>query len=307
VLKQAATAAADQTPLELGPGQYLYSETSTEQDSGYLDLTKAGQIEVAYQMNEQLWQAADGSGREVDHNIGPVRFETPRSEQNWEAAGSPPKVLWLPPYTSDATETTTETTYTAAQPSSPNPVATSGNGPQPGTKPLDVSNYPTDPSALLQMIEEGKTGDISIANPGAPTSFNPNAKGLYDFGAAAALLGTPETGTSPALRSALYQVMAGVPGVTLLGTETDRSGRTGTGIASPAQGGLRYEVIVDPTTGELLQLEQVVVNPNDETTGIQTYFGATAGQVLGWTEYLSSGVVDSTTDQPSAGSTTPSS
>lgn len=94
--------------------------------------------------------------------------------------------------------------------------------------------------------------------------------------------------------------MANQPGITLLGTTTDRDGRSGIGIASPEQLGLRYELIIDPATGDLLQLEQVVGNPSEETPGIQTYFGASAGQVLGWTEYLSSGVVSSASQEPSA-------
>jgi hypothetical protein len=48
---------------------------------------------------------------------------------------------------------------------------------------------------------------------------------------AAALLQGPDVGASPALRSALFQVLAHVPGVSELGTVTDQGGQTGIGLS----------------------------------------------------------------------------
>jgi hypothetical protein len=59
--------------------------------------------------------------------------------------------------------------------------------------------------------------------------------------------------------------------------------------------GLRYQLIIDPTSGELLEQEQVIVDPSAESAGLQKYAGATAGDVTAWTDYLSSGVVNSLT------------
>jgi hypothetical protein len=318
VLHEAATAAANQKPLQLGPGQYLYSETSTLTNLGEVGLSEAGPIYVTYKTDGQFWEASDGSARTADSNIGPVQFTTPQSEANWVAAGSPPTALWLPPYTSGATKTTFTLNLPAGE----------------GVPPLDVSKLPTDPSALLVALEQGVntsnpmyeigtsgfewnpnpsyvcwTGDglgldnsgctVKTSTPGAIWNDAPPASSAASvFQEASELLSTPETGITPELRSALYQVMANLNGVTLLGQQTDQTGRTGTGIASPLYDGLRTEVIIDTTTGDLLQVEQVVVDPTEELPGIKTYFGATAGQVLGWTDYLTSGVVDSTTATP---------
>src|ERR1039458_4929996 len=122
------------------------------------------------------------------------------------------------------------------------------------------------------------------------------------FQMAVALLGTPETGMTPALRSALYRVIASLHGVEFLGKQTDRSGRRGIGIASPVYAGLCMEVILDPTTGNLLQVEHVVVDPAKEPATARTYFGAIVGQALMWTDYLSSGVVDSMPAMPTRSS-----
>ena len=56
-----------------------------------------------------------------------------------------------------------------------------------------------------------------------------------------------ESPASPALRQALYDVAAGIPGVRVTGKVTDASGRTGTGVT---YGGETY--VIDPGTGRLL-------------------------------------------------------
>ena len=318
VLRQVATAAAAQDPLQLGPSQYLYSETSTLTNLGEVGLSEAAPIYVTYRTDSQFWEAADGSARTVNSNTGPVQFATPQSRANWVAAGSPPTALWLPPYTSGATETTSTLNLPTGE----------------GVPPLDVSKLPTDPSALLVALERGVNTSnpmyeigtsgfewnpnpsyvcwnhdglglensgctVKASTPGAVWNDTPPGSSAASvFQEVSELLSTPETGMTPALRSALYQVMANLGGVALLGQQTDRSGRTGTGIASPVYEGLRTEVIIDTTTGDLLQVEQVVVDPGEELPSVKTYFGATAGQVLGWTDYLTSGVVDSTTATP---------
>jgi hypothetical protein len=120
------------------------------------------------------------------------------------------------------------------------------------------------------------------------------------FGSAADLLAQPEVGVTPAFRSALYRVMANVPGVQLLGNVTDHSGQSGTGIAGPTYMGLRCQLVIYPTTGELLEQERVIVDPLAEPPGLQKYAGTTAGQVTSWTDYLNSGVVSSVTAVPGA-------
>jgi hypothetical protein len=95
-----------------------------------------------------------------------------------------------------------------------------------------------------------------------------------------------ETAAPPALRAALFQVAARIPGVRLVGTVVTPSGQRGTAIALTGAGprGLetRHELIFDPVTSALVGEEDVFVDP---TTHAETD--------LTWTSYLASGVVDS--------------
>lgn len=237
--------------------------------------------------------------------------------------GSPAWALRLPPYTSNAAETT-ESLVLPAEFRVP---------------PLNVSKLPTVPSSLLAAREHGVNtynpaygfvagGFERNPNPDAPIScwatVSTSGTSHFDvtkgscttiaslgmawngapphsaaivFQEALGLLGTPATGTTPALRSALFKVMANLKGVTVLGQQTDRRGRIGTGVASPTYDGLRLEAMLVKSTGALLQVEQVLAKPSQEVRFVKTYFGGAAGQVLGWTDYLASGVADSSTAQ----------
>jgi ABC-type cobalamin transport system permease subunit len=80
----------------------------------------------------------------------------------------------------------------------------------------------------------------------------------------ALLLSTPLVGSSPALESAIYQVLAQVPGIESLGTMTDHSGRTGTAFTQP---GSAFTLIVDTSTGSLLEIFEHPVGITDTTSG----------------------------------------
>jgi hypothetical protein len=60
-----------------------------------------------------------------------------------------------------------------------------------------------------------------------------------------------ETGASPALRAALYEVAAGLPGVELVGEVSDGLGRSGIAVAYVREK-VRFEFIFDPATSNLL-------------------------------------------------------
>jgi hypothetical protein len=317
VLREAATAAADQPPVKLGPGRYLYSKTSSLSYLGEIALTNpvyADPVYLDYKTDSRFWIASNGSAVMVIHNVGPVRFTTQESRANWVAAGSPPKALStrvVPPQLMVAL-----------------PVSE-------GVPPFDVSKLPTNPPALVDRLKAlensfnvpslleidgvsilewfpnpgftcfaaiGGPMNVNCASPENDPVLVPSGSTAATFQMAVALLGTPETGMTPALRSALYRVIASLHGVELLGSQTDRSGRKGIGIASPVYAGLCMEVILDPTTGNLLQVEHVVVDPAKEPATVRTYFGATVGQALMWTDYLSSGVVDSMPAMPTRSS-----
>jgi hypothetical protein len=91
---------------------------------------------------------------------------------------------------------------------------------------------PTDPGQL----EAALNTDIKGAGP------NPIAE-LFTI--AGDLL--RESPAPPALRKALYDVAAGIPGVQLVGRISDAAGRTGTGVERDGE-----TLVIDPGTGELL-------------------------------------------------------
>jgi hypothetical protein len=104
--------------------------------------------------------------------------------------------------------------------------------------------------------------------------------------------------TSPQLRAALFQVLARLPGVELLGHQRDRLGRSGIAVAV-TQGGpnrVREELLFDPATSNLLQTETVQLPTS--TPAASRGPSMPAGTVMEYTDFVSRGVVDSITQLP---------
>ena len=145
---------------------------------------------------------------------------------------------------------------------------------------LNVPTLPTNPAKLAEMISARK---IEGGPPGP----------AEDFVQVGDLL--RETLAPPALRSALFQVAAQIPGVKVLGTVTDSAGQSGIGvayIAHPRPGEIQQdELIFNRVTGALLAEQTAVVHT---LTGART--------LTNWTDYLSSGVVNSISSTPPSGS-----
>jgi hypothetical protein len=140
---------------------------------------------------------------------------------------------------------------------------------------MKLSDLPTDPSALAADLSSRK---IEGGPPGAAEDFTQIGDLLR------------ETDASPALRSALYQVAAALPGVQSLGSVTDHSGRTGVGVAY-VDHGVQDELVFDPQTSALLGEQNTVVGPGANYP---------VGTVVDWVVYLQSAVVDSTTSTAAA-------
>lgn len=104
------------------------------------------------------------------------------------------------------------------------------------------------------------------------------------------------------LRAALYRVIAHLPGVQLLGWQTDRIGRRGIAVAiSHAEVGDEAtckELLFDPTTGEPLQTQLVQTAPLTEIPGAAPL---PRGTVLRYTAFINRGVVNSIEDLPGGG------
>ncbi len=125
-----------------------------------------------------------------------------------------------------------------------------------------LQSLPTDPEALRAWLQDRVTGMEFFPGtcPSATARCSTDAK---LFGAAGALLQLPMA--APALRAALYRVVAGLHGIELLGATTDEAGRPGVSVAMTA-GGVRYELIFDPHSSTLLAMRDVTVtriSPSD--------------------------------------------
>jgi RNA polymerase sigma-70 factor (ECF subfamily) len=129
----------------------------------------------------------------------------------------------------------------------------------------DWKSLSTDPATLLKQVHERDGG------PGTPAEWFTN---VADF--------MRESDVPPEIRSALYQAVALIPGVRLLGTQTDPTGQSGLGVAYYPGGEPTHELIFDQQTGRLLAEE---------------YFDA-SGKMTDWTSYTAQKIVDSVPDYP---------
>jgi hypothetical protein len=107
-----------------------------------------------------------------------------------------------------------------------------------------LRRLPTDPTRLAAALN-------SLAARYHVNQLFPQAgyRAAIRFGI---LRGLAEAPTSAALRAALYRVLAATPGIRLLGRTRDSIGRYGMAVAIDVHG-VELEMIIDPTTGALLQ------------------------------------------------------
>ncbi len=100
---------------------------------------------------------------------------------------------------------------------------------------------------------------------------------------------------SPELRAALYRVVAGLPGIELVGEIRDPLGRPGTGVAmtySSSGSTIRTVMIFDPETSHLLATEDILMER-------APWVDAPPGTRLAFVAYLSSARTDSVETVPS--------
>jgi hypothetical protein len=273
LLRVADVAAQQEGDGPPGPGQYVYTKTKSVYENDWADAgpNKQGFAVLMPQIRE-IWIGTNGSGRILETN-GTPRFLTDRDREVWEASGRPDL----------GGNTTSDETY------QPEGAATGGKAyrvPTPGASAtaiatnslsfLDLSGLPTDTDQLRDAIESRQ---IEGGPPGDAETFTIIGDLLR------------ETYASPALRSALYRVAAGLSGVELVGDTKDPVGRDGIAVAY-GHDGLRHELIFDPATSALLGERYVIVDPS------RGGFDVAPGTVVGWAAYLSSGIVDSTSDRP---------
>jgi hypothetical protein len=239
ILNQAAVAASHQKPIVLPPGDYFY--TMTRGFGIVMTEWKPRMIYYPeYVSTDQSWLTANGNGKDIYTIVSPITFAH-GTRDIWIAAGKP-------------------AIY------SQNPTITTGD-----EVPLvNLSHLPARPAALARQISHKRTGlaDINadIEDPSSPTGL---------FRAALEILSTKSVGGTPALRSALFNLMAQQPGIKDLGTTKTRSGQSGIGLeTSPDRTGTVIRTIISATNGQVLETDQY-----------------THGYLDTWTDYLGSGIV----------------
>jgi hypothetical protein len=240
VLRHAARTAAQQAATDPpAAGQFVY----TKSEGTVVNTAGIGNQTINFYESDtrEAWIGPDGSGRLRESHSAP-RFVTPADRAAWVAAGKP-----------DLT-------------GSPNSDETFPAG---GLSYLDLSQLPTDPGQLKQLIEERKV-------EGGPAGDAETFTIIGDL--------LRETYAPPGVRAALFTIASQLPGVHLVGTVKDGLGRSGTAVAYDSHG-ISDELIFDPQTSALLAERQVVTGDGSWTP---------AGTVIESTAYASSGVVDST-------------
>jgi len=164
-----------------------------------------------------------------------------------------------------------------------NPPGGDPYNPRPSDFALDPK-LPIQPQALLRAIQRQLLKE--------PVSPNPSR--VYELICGGLLYDA----TSPALRAALYQVLARLPGVRLLGQRTDAVGRKGIAVAMSETGLKSTEEItlIDPRTSEELETENVQTTPihNPDVT-------FPADTPINYTVFLTRGIVNSDRDLPGGG------
>jgi hypothetical protein len=132
-----------------------------------------------------------------------------------------------------------------------------------------LASLPTDVAGLKAALRTEAARDGSAAN--ADHLIFKRVSALAD--AADALLST-------ALRSALYQVVAALPGVERVPGGTDLAGRAGVAIAETDHNGRRTEIIIDPATSRMLGSRMVLGGEFDGIPAGTVTWSSTSNQTI---------------------------
>lgn len=203
-------AAAAGVPTPAGTGRYAYTAFVIPDYSGAATMpTPSGSVTYASYLSAtvQTWVAADGSGRRVTTVDPTPEFFTAADRAAWIAAGEPPV-----PHLGPLTTVSTFGPGTGSEIHSPVPL-------------YDVRGLPTSASALKKVLSATQLPEALAA---VDDTWECSGSCRL-FQRVVALLQGPDRGGTAALRSALFSVLASVPGIELLGTTSIHGSPEGTG------------------------------------------------------------------------------
>ena len=239
-LQEAADAARGQEGIP--PGRYLYVRSVNaslaigavdESDPDrYLDC-----CEVLVPHVRELWLGDEaGDARLRERRAGELEFLSEEDRERWIQLGRP--------------ELVAKTPFSGVL---------AGLPPQWYDGPLDL---PSDADEIYEQIEQDAEGDTR--EPGVPFDLHVRSAMFHHFSDV-----LREARATPEQRAAAYEALARVPGVILIGEDTDRFGRRGIAVAmditeSINPGGLLYRhvLVFDPETADLLE-ERMEVLPGN--------------------------------------------
>jgi hypothetical protein len=262
VLNAAASTAATHTPPPLKPGQFWY----TKAEGKSVDLLPRPappprQFLAAEPFIGEEWWGPTGVWRSRGRYGTPVVLDQDRAA--WIAAGRPPlqandrswdlrgqqarRFMDWPGMLFPGVDWNQQAWNHAAQ---------------------QLRQLPTDPTVLERRLRDNALRDgLSLQEPEAQKWCRPTrtqrCRDLIEadanvdiFQAATWLLARPIT--PPALRAALFRVLARLEGIRVLGTMTDEAGRKGTAVAITFDG-VRHELLFDPHSSLLLAERDITV------------------------------------------------
>ncbi|MFE7136011.1 CU044_5270 family protein [Streptomyces sp. NPDC057638] len=201
---------------------------------------------------------------------GPLTLAPPQVREVWLSAdGSRPGLVREgdgPGRTTDSPAHTVGGTEDGVATPSPGPTG-AGRGSIDNPTHQYVASLPTDPDALLRLIQNETRG-----------------KGDDPHHQVFTVIGTllAETWAPPRVSAALYQAAARIPGVTVVPAATDAAGRDGVAVARAAQG-RQTQWIFDRTSSVFLGERTVLTETTD---------AGTAGEVTGSSAILTKAAVD---------------
>ena len=144
-----------------------------------------------------------------------------------------------------------------------------------------LRHLPTDLPALARFID--RTANHALRTSPAARGVDPaQLKAALVFAIVRSLAEEPATA---GVRAALYRLLAGQPGIRLVGQRTDAVGRTGMEV-SAEEWLFRFTMILDPTTGAVLESSRALIRRSPLMPGYP------AG-LLNRATYLQAGVVRS--------------
>jgi hypothetical protein len=205
------------------------------------------------------WVAADGTRRTVIRSAGPVRFPGPRDHARWEAAGSPPFESGVQDYR----------------------FAT------PRKAPFSLGDAHMSYADLMELPRDAESLYARLHAAAVECDCGDSVDDETFVIVADTLHSTP---LPDDLRAALLRAAALIPGIRLVADERDAAGRRGIAVAHD-HARRREALVFDSHSYELL----------GETTrqlARDQFAGGTAGQLLGATAYMRSGIVASRAERP---------